>query len=120
MVRLNASSGAVEVFDDSGALQWSGRPLGHAASVVLPISGTNDAIVLLDPDACRSGSFRNLLRVSANGSVMWQAELPDRQGNDAYVAVRWAGAQLLANTWSTYLVRLDVESGRILESTFTK
>jgi hypothetical protein len=120
MVRLNASSGAVEVFNDSGVLQWSGKPLGYDASVVLPIGGTNDAIVMLNPDACRAGSFQNLLRVSADGSVMWRAELPGRQGDDAYVAVRWAGAQLLANTWSTYLVRLDVDTGRILESTFTK
>ena len=90
---------------------------------MLEVTGTNDAIVLLNPDACRVGPFRNLLRLSADGSVDWRAELPDtRDNNDAYVAVRWAGARfLLANTWTCHAVNIDAESGRLFgTASFTK
>jgi len=121
MAHLPAGAGTVELFSGTGALQWSGKPL-QDAKVVLPIEGTTDAIVLIDWGAFRGGSFQNLLRVRANGSVVWRAALPTGQVNgDAYVAVRWGPeAQLIANTWSTNLVRLDLESGRILDSIFTK
>jgi hypothetical protein len=120
MVRLNVTSGDVELFNDSGALQWSGKPLGLAATVALPISGTNDAIVLLARTVRVAGPVQNLLRLSAGGAVMWRAELPRGQGYDSYVAVNWAGAQLQANTWSCYFVRLDADSGRIIDTIFTK
>src|SRR5580693_9184731 len=105
MVRVNASTGAIELYDDAGALRWSGRPLGFGASVVLSIPGTNDVIVLCNADERRErGPFRNLLRVAPDGSVVWRADLPGETGDDAYVAVRWVGGKLVANTWSAHRV----------------
>jgi hypothetical protein len=63
MVRLDPSSGAVQVLDDSGELLWSGKPSGRDASLVLPVPGSRDAIVLLTPDAQLKGRFGNLLRI---------------------------------------------------------
>lgn len=120
MVRLNTTSGEIEFINDSGEIEWSGKPLGHEASVVLPVVGSVDAIVLLNPDACMTGPFRNLLRVSADGSVSWRAALPDSREADKYVAVRWLGTQLVANTWNAYSVCIDPIDGQILDSLFTK
>jgi hypothetical protein len=120
MVRVNPTTGEVEVLGQDGSRLWSGKPLGYSATIVLPIRGTEDCIVLLDPDAHLTGQFQNLLRLSAGGSVVWQADLPVGQHNDAYVAVEWSGGRLVANTWSAYRVDLDVNNGRILRSTFTK
>jgi hypothetical protein len=119
MVRLDPSSGAVQVLDDAGALLWSGKPLGHDASLVLPVPGTPDAIVLLSPDAQLNGRFGNLLRMSPDGSVSWQVE-PPFQNDDAFVAVAWVGDKLIANTWSCFRVAVDVNTGRLLETLFTK
>jgi hypothetical protein len=118
MVRLNPSSGEVEVVTET--VRWSGKPLGYDAAVVLPVSGSDDAIVLLNPDACLGSPFRNLLRLSAGGAVRWRAELPER-GTDFYSSVAWGpGDQLLAHSWSCYSVRIDPEDGRIMDAIFTK
>ena len=119
MVQLDPISGEVHFVDQSGKVSWVGKPLGCAASAVLPVVGAADAVVLLDPDAHMKEPFRNLVRISAGGAVIWRAELPGRT-DDAYVAVRFDGIQLQANTWSGYLVTLDIDSGRVLEATFTK
>lgn len=120
MIRLAESTGEVEAFSDTGARLWSCKPLGFRAAVVLPIDGGPDCVVLCDPDERRGGPFRNLLRLRGDGSVAWQADLPTTSGDDAYVAVRTSGAQLLATTWSCYRVDIDVESGQILGKVFTK
>jgi hypothetical protein len=131
MVRLNPSSGEVEVVTET--VRWSGKPLGYDVSVVLPVSGSDDAIVLLKPDASLGSSFRNLLRLSAGGAVRWRAELPERgtrvhlsvlppeRGADFYLSVAWGpGDQLLALSWSSYSVRVDPDDGRIMDAIFTK
>ena len=116
---MRLDRGDVQLFDDAGALLWSGRPLGHGASVVLPVPETNDAIVLLNPDEQVNGRFGNLLRLSADGSVSWQA-VPVFENNDVFVAVEWLGDKLMANTWSGYRVVVEVDTGLPLETAFTK
>jgi hypothetical protein len=120
MVRLDAITGEVELLNDEGVVLWSGRPLGYPVSAALPINGSSDCIVLCNPDAQLAGVFRNLIRVSANGAVVWRADLPARSGNDSYVAVQWAGPQLVANTWTAYSVHIDANSGQIISAEFTK
>jgi hypothetical protein len=119
-VQTNPRSGEVEIYNNDGLLQWSGKPLGHRARAALSIKGSDDAIVLVDPDAVMKCRFQNLLRIAHDGSVQWRADLPGRENEDTYVSVQWVGTELMANTWSAYRVRIDVGDGRILESTFTK
>ena len=120
MARINQRTGEVELLDENGALMWAGKPLGCDARAVLPIDGTNDVVVLLNPDSGGNGPFRNLLRLAQSGAIVWQADLPTRDRADAYMKVRWQGNRLVANSWSTYLVELDEEDGRIVNKTFTK
>jgi hypothetical protein len=88
----------VDLFDDADVLQWSGNLLGGGAQAVRPIASSNDAIVLVAWSAPSHGAFRNLLRVSTDGAIVWRAALPSDR--DSYVSVEWLGAQLMANSWN--------------------
>ncbi len=108
----------VDLFDDTDVLQWSGDLLGVGVQRVLPIAGSDDVIVLVAWSASSQGGFRNLLRVSKIGSLVWRAGLPSDR--DSYVSVKWVGVQLIANSWNGYSVEIDPVTGHPLQSLFTK
>jgi hypothetical protein len=93
--------------------------MGWSAKSISAIPHSSDCIVLCDPDDEPRGAYRNLLRVSSDGLVVWQADLPSSE-NDCYVAVQLRDDILSANTFSCFAVRLDLVTGRILTKTFTK
>jgi hypothetical protein len=107
----------VDLFDDSAVLQWSGDLLGGCARAVLPIAGSEDLIVLVGWSAPSHGAFRNLLRVSPEGVIVW-ADLPTER--DSYVSVEWRDASLMANSWNGFRVEIDAGTGLPLQSVFTK
>ncbi len=61
----------------------------------------------------------NLVRMDAQGHIVWVAELP-RNDSDSFVDVRLDNGRLMGNTWSCYLVTLDIATGHILTAVFTK
>jgi len=119
-IRLQQDTGQVQGLDDNGVVLWSLKPFGFAASALLPVDGSDDGIVLCNPDEMQQGNFRNLIRISVGGGVVWRAELPAGQANDAYVDVHWEDRLLVAHTWSANRVVIDVDTGRISATTFTK
>ena len=85
----------------------------------LKVPNSDDRIVLYDyPPG--GGTSANLHRVSPAGETVWTADLPDYGGADAYVTVSFQSDALIANSFSCFQVVLDVETGRIRESVFTK
>jgi hypothetical protein len=60
-----------------------------------------------------------IVRREPDGSVTWRAPPPEG-GQDAWVRVRLQDEAVVANSWSCWLVRLDVTTGAIIERTFTK
>lgn len=92
------------------------------ATVTLPNS--DDVVVLLDPERRPTGvlpwhPFRNVLRVTPAGDIVWRAELvPGETTAKCWHGIEFKGA-LRARTYS-YDCLLDPESGAIVESTFTK
>jgi hypothetical protein len=108
----------VDLFDDADVLQWSGNLLGGGAQAVLPIAGSDDAIVLVAWSVSSQGAFRNLLRVSTDGAIVWRAGLPTDR--DSHVSVEWVGARLMANSWSGCRVEIDADTGHPVQSVFTK
>ena len=87
----------------------------HDIKSLLPIPNSDDKIVLLRYKL----AFQNVLRCRSDGSLVWQAELPEAIG-DFYTHIDWSKQGLRANSWSSFSVILDVESGKILSSVFTK
>lgn len=115
-------NGALCVADES-RLVWRGELASRPASRVVAIPGTDDAAVVLDPDAGPRNAlgqvkaWPHLARVTPQGHVRWQVEAGP---HDWWVSIRTEGDRLLANTWSGFLKELDPDTGRVLSSTFTK
>jgi hypothetical protein len=88
----------------------------------IAISGSSDFIQLIPYDSLgRPKHFKNLSRCSASGETLWIAELPESPGsNDAYVDAQIENGRLIAWSWSCYRVALNLESGAIENSIFTK
>ena len=81
----------------------------------LSAPNSDDSIVVLN----YKQAFSNVLRCRSNGSIVWTAELPEKSG-DAYTNIEWHEQKLRASSWSGFSVILDVETGKILSSVFTK
>jgi outer membrane protein assembly factor BamB len=93
----------------------------YNASKVLPLPGSQDSIVLLDPGANPGEQFRNVIRLATDNQVIWVAELADRYDScDRYMNIEWVDGKLTASTWSGHSVELDTHTGRIRTQTFTK
>jgi len=76
-------------------------------------------IVLLDYAAAgMPPTFENLIMISADGAVLWKAELPD--SHDAYVSVARKDDRIEGNSWSGYVCEIDAQSGRCKNRRFTK
>lgn len=113
--------GTITATDVSGAVVWVGRPLGARVVDVAVLSTVGAVIVLLDYMEMGSGPVNNLIRMNRDGTVAWQALLPTTEPSDAYVDFSLASEGLiLASSWSGWRVRLDAESGEIIEKLFAK
>lgn len=88
-------------------------------SITLP--GEADTIVLWEatPNHLNARNDHNLVRMNARGGIVWAAQLP-QVGSDSFVSVQMDNGKLLANSWSCFQVTLDIDTGRILTSVFTK
>jgi hypothetical protein len=82
---------------------------------LLSIPNSDDAIVMLN----HKQAFQNVLRCNSSGSIVWMAELPEKSG-DVYTNLDWHEKKLIAFSWSCFIVLLDIETGKILSSVFTK
>lgn len=65
---------------------------------------------------------QNIICTSSNGSVIWEAELPEGTSADYYTSleVSPSGEQLKAFSFSCNLCRINIENGRLIEVSFTK
>lgn len=87
----------------------------------MSIPGSPDFIQLIPYHSLgRPKHFQNLSRCSTSGRIVWTAELPTRSENDAYVEAQIEGNQVIAWSWSCFRVKLNLESGVIEDTVFTK
>ena len=86
----------------------------------LAIPFSRDSIVLLNR---KIEPYSNLLRCHPDGTYTWIANFFPHSYvhvDDLYTYVAWNQGMLVANIWSGYRVILDVRSGKIIKSEFTK
>lgn len=109
---------------DGAHVTWHGQPDGKPVHSVVSLAGTEEAVVLLEFEAgprSAAGVIRgwpNLVRVRADGSVVWRANALDDQ--DSWVGVHCSAGVLTATTWSGYLVTLNSDTGANTSKVFTK
>ena len=78
------------------------------------------SIVLYDWMAEEVKGGRNLVRVDADGNVLWKAAPPTNGMQDCFTRMLWDGRSLTANTWSCYRVSVDPQTGNVTVLEFTK
>jgi hypothetical protein len=110
-------TGELAVRDMAGGLLWQGLPGGRRVCEFLDAG--DRCVVLGEKDRTKKNDH-NLLCVDPQGAVVWCAETPDPSGPDSYVAARIEDGRVIANSWSCYIVVLDVRTGAILQAKFTK
>jgi hypothetical protein len=80
----------------------------------------SDDLLDLEPTTDGMGYATRVTRRREDSSVIWTALPPDGEPQDAWVAVRVEGSRVIANSWSCYLVILDLDTGEEIKRTFTK
>jgi hypothetical protein len=90
---------------------------GMAPTIAIP--GSKDVLELA-PTPEGLGYLASVIRRRSDGSAAWIAPPPRDDMDDAWTAVRVDGQQVIANSWSYFEVRLDLNSGREISRTFTK
>lgn len=84
------------------------------------LAGEAGSIVLYNWMAEDVKDGRNLMRVDAEGNVLWKASPPTNGTQDCFTRMQWDGRGLTANTWSCYRVSVDPENGKVTVLEFTK
>ena len=85
----------------------------------VPFPGSDDVIECPpDPDGC--GYAVSINRRRPAGTIVWTLEPPLGGGHDVWTSVQFEQGQLVAFSWSCYLVRIDPDTGAELSRVFTK
>ncbi len=86
---------------------------------IIDIPGTTDSLVLEDywtgPKV-----FTNLHRVRHDGTHVWDAPPPLPTSPDSWTQAALDGALVVAYSWSGFVVKLDLDSGREMSREFVK
>jgi hypothetical protein len=85
----------------------------------IPLPGSDDVLELV-PTADGFGYTACISRRHNDGSLVWTALPPRDDLQDAWVAVRVDGQDVIANSWSAFEARLDLETGEEIARQFTK
>ncbi len=80
----------------------------------------SDDLLDLEPTTDGMGYAAKVRRRREDGTVIWTALPPDGEPQDAWVAVRVDGSRVIANSWSCYLVILNLDTDEEIKRTFTK
>lgn len=112
-------AGQIVIRDSGGAIRWRGKPDGFPAKAILPLTNSEDAVVLLDRMAGPK-NFANVIRLAPDGRTLWRLSPPEPSMPDAWVQCEWVGDDMYANSWSGYRVQIDLATGRPSRSEFVK
>jgi hypothetical protein len=85
----------------------------------MPIPDIDDTLDLA-PTEDGLGYAASTTRRRSDGSVRWTAFPPKGAPRDAWTSVRLEGTRLIANSWSCYVVQIDLGTGDEIARTFTK
>jgi hypothetical protein len=102
---------------EDGSMNWIGNFRGMKVAAAMPLD-SEKCLILLDRMASKLEVFENLLCVEHDGNTVWKAELPDQP--DSFVDFELTPKGLRAWTWSCWMLKLNLETGKIIEREFVK
>jgi hypothetical protein len=85
----------------------------------IPLPGSDDVLELA-PTTDGLGYTASITRRRSDGSAAWAALPPRGEQQDAWTAVQLDGQQVIANSWSSFEVHLDLSTGKEIAREFTK
>lgn len=86
---------------------------------MIPLPGSDD-ILDLEPTSDGFGYTASITRRGPDGAAAWTALPPRGDMQDAWTTVRVDGKEVVANSWSCFEVRFDLDTGREIARQFTK
>jgi hypothetical protein len=86
---------------------------------MIQLPGSNDVLELA-PTTDDLGYTASITRRRLDGTAAWTALPPRGDVQDAWTAVQVNGNEVVANSWSCFQVRLDLDTGREIARQFTK
>ena len=86
--------------------------------VVVAVAGSGDKIVVADLED-RAVKHAHLSRKSPEGNLVWTVPPPGGSG-DSFLSAHVDGSEVVASSWAGYKVRVALDTGEVLDSTFTK
>lgn len=117
------------ISEDTGLIIWKGKPNGIAVSKFYKIENTDDHLVLLDKWEAWKNNKKILLRINQKGEIVWEVESPQigsyigsqRDAIEDYSDVTSIGEKTI-KVWasSCYSDEIDINTGKIIHSVFTK
>jgi len=83
----------------------------------ISVPGSEDHVI---PDELtEDGWARRLVRRRPDGAIAWTA-FPPEPPSDWWLEARLEAGDIVARSWSSYVIRLDLETGADLSRLFTK
>jgi hypothetical protein len=106
----------------NGVSTFEGLVEGSRVTDVVYVSpSSNFVLVRIEHSSISWRPTENLLKLTEKGAVLWRSELPTYSGGDCYMYVDVSDdGGITATSWSCYRVKLDADSGRIIQRVFTK
>lgn len=117
-MKLIIDNGDLKILSDDDLLLWEGRPNGVLVLDAKAIPGSSDIIVLGEWHNSPK-PYQNVVRCTATGEVKWLVG-PLTAVGDCYTSIDVTGDRLFAFTWDCHNNEIDLATGRVLSSIFSK
>jgi hypothetical protein len=92
--------------------------IGEGEDRTIAVPGRPDVIVIGDTED-RVVRYAILRRLTSDGAEVWRAAPPNGAA-DGWISDRVEGGDVVARSWSSYTVRLHLDTGAERERLFTK
>ncbi len=115
--------------ENSKRVFWEGKPKDIPVEAVFSIHSSNDCIVLLNWRKASVLSTQNLLRCNPEGQIKWEVNIPPskneylgiKRDSEIYVKIKdITETRVEAHTFSGFLDSIDIATGEVINSIFTK
>ncbi|MBY0273458.1 MAG: hypothetical protein K2X02_08675 [Alphaproteobacteria bacterium] len=98
------------------------KELDYPIQSIIYLENKQYLIVLYDRDSNirKWGQFPNIICLDSKGEKIWTVELPTTDTGDSYSRMQFKNGKLIADSWCSFSCEINVNTGKIIESIFTK
>ena len=118
-ILIALGDGIAELSVDSGEVIWS-KKYANTPIDIIQLSSTLDGLyILYNYYKFKSNLIKsNLIKIDLSGKILWVAQ--PKSKNDFFTVFNCTNKILSANTWDGWSVKLNEQSGKIIDANWTK